>query len=85
MTINGKEAVKRLEKQYKRQNEHIKNNYDRVSITLPVGTKERIKATGESINRYVTRLVLEELERVEEVEEPPEIPSDSEDFPDCFK
>jgi len=85
MTIKPKEAVKKLEKQYKRQNEHIRNNYDRVSITLPVGTKERIKATGESINGYITRLVLEELERVEEVEEPPEISRDSEGFPDCFK
>lgn len=33
--MTGKEAKERLEKQYKRQNEHIKENYDRISITLP--------------------------------------------------
>lgn len=59
--MTGKEAKERLEKQYKRQNEHIKENYDRISITLPKGTKERIKAKGESINGYITRLVLADL------------------------
>lgn len=65
MVMTGKEAKKRLEEQYKRQNEHIKNNYDRVSITLPKGTKERIKAAGESLNGYITALVLADLERIE--------------------
>lgn len=59
--MTGKEAIERLEKQYKRQNEHIKENYDRVSITLPKGTKERIKARGETVNGYITRLVLSDL------------------------
>lgn len=59
--MTGKEAKERLEKQYKRQNEHIKENYDRISITLPKGTKERIKSKGESINGYITRLVLTDL------------------------
>lgn len=59
--MTGKEAIERLEKQYKRQNEHIKENYDRVSITLPKGTKERIKAKGETVNGYITRLVLSDL------------------------
>ena len=66
MVMIGKEARKRLEKQYKRQNEHIKENYDRVSITLPKGTKDRIKSTGESINAYISRLVLEDLKRMEQ-------------------
>ena len=63
--MTGKEAIERLEKQYKRQNEHIKENYDRVSITLPKGTKERIKATGESINGFIIRSVLADLDRLE--------------------
>lgn len=63
--MNGKEAKERLEKQYKRQNEHIKETYDRVSVTLPKGTKDRIKAKGESINGYITRLVLADLDRAE--------------------
>lgn len=61
--MTGKEAIERLEKQYKRQNEHIKENYDRVSITLPKGTKERIKEHGESVNGYIASLVLADLER----------------------
>ena len=61
--MTGKEAKERLEKQYRRQNEHIKENYDRISITLPKGTKERIKSKGESINGYITRLVLTDLEK----------------------
>ena len=61
--MTGKEAKERLEKQYKRQNEHIKENYDRISITLPKGTKERIKSKGESINGYITRLVLTDIDK----------------------
>ena len=61
--MTGKEAKERLEKQYRRQNEHIKENYDRISITLPKGTKERIKSKGESINGYITRLVLTDLDK----------------------
>lgn len=34
-----------------------KNNYDRSLIRFPLGTQERIKATGESINGFVNRLV----------------------------
>ena len=66
MVMSGTEAQKRLEKQYKRQNEYIKNAYDRISVTLPKGTKERIQATGESVNGYITRLVLEDLESQEQ-------------------
>lgn len=61
--MTGKEAKERLEKQYRRQNEHIKENYDRISITLPKGTKERIKSKGESINGYITRIVLADLDK----------------------
>ena len=59
--MTGREAKERLERQYRRQNEHIKENYDRVSITLPKGTKERIKAKGETVNGYITRLVIADL------------------------
>lgn len=79
--MTGKEAIERLEKQYKRQNEHIKENYDRVSITLPKGTKERIKATGESINGFVCRLVTAELDRLERTKEKDE----QEDLPEFMR
>ena len=61
--MNEKQAKEKLEKIYKRQNEYIKNSFDRVSITLPKGTKERIKETGESINGFINRVVLAELLR----------------------
>ena len=65
MVMTGKEAQKRIAKQYKRQNEYIKGNYDRVSATLPKGTTERIKELGLSVNGLINSLVLAELERLE--------------------
>lgn len=70
MTIDPNKAVETLQKRYKKQNEYIKNAYDRISVTLPKGTKERIQATGESVNGYITRLVLEDLERQEAKTDP---------------
>jgi len=66
--VDAKQAKKTLEKQYKRQNEYIKNTFDRVSVTLPKGTKERITATGESINGFINRVVSQELQRLEDQE-----------------
>ena len=64
--MDGEKAIKTLQKQYKRQNEYIKGAFDRVSVTLPKGTKERIRsATTESINGFINRLISEELERLE--------------------
>jgi hypothetical protein len=65
MKMTGEEALEKLEKQYKRQNEHIKNNYYRASVTLPKGTDKRIKATGETVNGFINRLVDDELNRIE--------------------
>lgn len=57
------EALKRQEKQYKRQNDYIKSAFDRVSVTLPKGTKDIIVSMGESVNGYINRLVKEDLEK----------------------
>lgn len=65
MVMTGKEAQKRIAKQYKRQNEYIKGNYDRISATLPKGTTERIKALGLTVNGLINDLILSELERLE--------------------
>ena len=67
MTIDPQKAVERLQRQYKNQNNYIKNNYDRISLTLPKGTKDRIKAQGQSVNGFVNNLVLAELERLEHI------------------
>lgn len=54
------------EKQYERQKKYSKENYDRYSVALPKGTKERIKKlTDESLNGFIKRLVLAELDRLE--------------------
>lgn len=63
--VDARQAKKTLEKQYKRQNDYIRQKYDRVSVTLPKGTKERIAATGESINGFINRLITEALEQSE--------------------
>lgn len=65
MDDKEKQKLENLNARYKKQNEAIKENYDRVSVTLPKGTKERIKAKGESINGYITRLVLADLDESE--------------------
>lgn len=49
----------------KRQNEWISENYDRISITLPKGTKERIKELGYSVNGLVNEAVKVFLEAQE--------------------
>ena len=60
--MTGKEAKATLQKQYSRQNQYIKDTYDRVSITLPKGTKQQIIDNGETVNGLINRLVKEYLE-----------------------
>ena len=60
------EALKKQEKQYKRQNAYIKEAFDRVSVALPKGTKDRITATGESINAFINAAVADRLALLEE-------------------
>lgn len=68
-----KELQSYLTERYKKQNDKIKDNYDRVSVTLPKGTKDRIKKLGLSINGYINALVLNDLERLEREPEPKEL------------
>ena len=48
-------------------NKYMKDNYDRVNLTLPKGQKGRIKAhaesRGESVNAFINRAISETLER----------------------
>lgn len=58
------EALERQKKQYARQNEYIKGAFDRISVTLPKGTKDRIKAANVgSINGYINALVENDLKQ----------------------
>lgn len=57
-------ALEREKARFKRQNAWTAANYERQSITLPLGTKERIKAAGEkSMNAYINKLISEDLDR----------------------
>lgn len=42
-------------------NKYMKEKYDRVNLTLPKGTKDKIKAhaegRGESVNAFITRAI----------------------------
>jgi len=40
-------------------------NYDKVLLRLPKGTKDRITATGESLNGFITTATLDKLAEVE--------------------
>lgn len=58
------QALKRQEKQYQRQNEYIKNNYDRQTVTMPKGTAALIRENvGQSVNAYINGLVIDDLTR----------------------
>ena len=51
-----------LQNRDKKQNEAAKENWDRVSVSFPKGTKDQIKAKGETVNGLINKLVLEWLE-----------------------
>lgn len=85
-------ALERQEKQYKRQNEYIKQNYFRTTITMSKDIGATIKENEDSINGYINRLVREDLTRrglldgegnpkIETIEEPPEATEEKEQKP----
>lgn len=51
-------------------NKYVKNNYDRVNVTMPKGRKEEIKAhaeeQGESVNGFINRAIDETIRRDDE-------------------
>lgn len=72
MAKTDQEMLDKYKARIKRQNNAIKENYDRVSATLPLGTIDRIKALGLTINGVINDSVLAFLECAEETaEEPP--------------
>jgi len=53
--------------QQKAVNKYMKNNYDRINLTVPKGKKESIQAhaneKGESVNAFIGRAIDETMER----------------------
>lgn len=64
-----KDMLDKYKERIKRQNNKIKEDYDRVSATLPKGTIERIKALGLTINGVINDSVLSFLEYAEQTQE----------------
>ena len=48
-------------------NKYVKNNYDRINVTMPKGKKEIIQAhaaaRSESVNGFINRAITETMER----------------------
>ena len=65
MKEGGNVAVSKA--QQKAVNKYMKENYDRINVTLPKGSKEEIKAhaekQGESVNGFIGRAIKETMER----------------------
>ena len=51
------------------QNDYIAKTYDRINLTVPKGSKERLQAAAmknnESVNGMINRVVFEEVERIQ--------------------
>lgn len=63
------EIIEKYRARIKRQNDAIKENYDRISATLPKGTIDRIKALGLTINGVANDAILSFLECAEDAEQ----------------
>ena len=63
--MDEKKMIENYKSRVKRQNEKAKENYDRISVMLPKGTKDRIQAQGLTINGFASQLVLDKLDELE--------------------
>lgn len=56
--------------QQKAVNKYMKENYDRINLTIPKGKKEQLQAhaaaRGESVNGFINRAIDETMERERE-------------------
>jgi predicted HicB family RNase H-like nuclease len=66
------EEAKTSKAQQKAVHKYVKNNYDRLEITVPKGQKSIFKAhaeqQGESMNQFVVRAINETMERDNQTE-----------------
>lgn len=60
--MDEKSAVEKLQKRYAYNNNFIRTNYDRIALTMPKGTKERIAKTGMTANALIRDLLLSYLD-----------------------
>jgi hypothetical protein len=60
--MEKKTEKERKQRQYKRQNDYITANYERQTITLPKGVKNRIRAAGLTVNGLCNDLIKKYLD-----------------------
>lgn len=60
--MDGQEAVKKLQKRYNYINEYNRENYERIGLMLPKGTKARLAKTGQKTNTLIRELILNYLD-----------------------
>lgn len=64
--MSDEEKKKVSKAQQKAVNKYVKNNYDRINVTFPKGTKEELEnaaaAVGESVNNYIRTAVARRME-----------------------
>lgn len=66
----------------KRAVNNYRNKFDVIQLRMPKGTRERIEAkTSETLNIYVNRLIVEDLERKEAKTDP----QNADSLPDFMK
>ncbi|MGM9521276.1 MAG: ABC transporter ATP-binding protein [Oscillospiraceae bacterium] len=55
-------------------NKYVKNNYDRINVTMPKGKKDIIQAhaaaQGESVNGFINEAIDEKMEREQKGDKP---------------
>lgn len=64
-----KEKKKKSTAQIKATEKWEKENYDKILLRLPKGTKERIQSVSDSVNGYITQSVLSSLQIDEKIKE----------------
>nr|DAH54791.1 MAG TPA: hypothetical protein [Bacteriophage sp.] len=61
------EAKRKLEQRYNKQNEYNKSKYDRVSVMLPAGYRNQVRAAAEkdgmSLNAYILDAISEKMKK----------------------
>lgn len=72
MAIDPQKAVERLQRQYNKQNEYIRNNYKRISLTIKNDIYEKIekfyisKDANFKMNSYINNLILKDIQEQEQ-------------------
>ena len=87
MATTERHAREILQKQYDRQNEFVKNTYDRIAFFVPKGMKETIKEVAKnkgytSVNSYINALIAADMASTAESLQADPSRIDSRSFPD---